>query len=212
MRQTRSLLVDGAVGKLEALLDPVDSPSAAYAAVVCHPHPLHEGSMHNKVAYMLARSFNHSGIPAMRFNFRGVGASAGRHDSGVGEIDDARMALRWMLSSYPSAKPVLAGFSFGARIAMCASLDVQLSALVSVAPPVQRFETNFQPDPGCPWLIVQGTEDELVEATKVEEWVAGLPSQPTLVQVPGASHFFHGKLNDLREGITRFLEANLDLR
>ena len=212
MRQTQSLLIDGAVGKLEALLDPVESPGADYVAVVCHPHPLHEGSMHNKVAYMLARSFNQSGIPALRFNFRGVGASAGKHDNGVGEIDDARTALRWMLAGYPSAKPVLAGFSFGARIAMCASLDVQLAALVSVAPPVQRFETNFRPEPGCPWLIVQGAEDELVEARKVDEWVVGLPSQPTLVQVPGASHFFHGKLNDLRNEITRFLGANLNLR
>jgi len=212
MRQTQSLLIDGAVGKLEALLDPVESPGADYVAVVCHPHPLHEGSMHNKVAYMLARSFNQSGIPALRFNFRGVGASAGKHDNGVGEIDDARTALRWMLAGYPSAKPVLAGFSFGARIAMCASLDVQLAALVSVAPPVQRFETNFRPEPGCPWLIVQGAEDELVEAAKVDEWVVGLPSQPTLVQMPGASHFFHGKLNDLRNEITRFLGANLDLR
>ncbi|MEE8118410.1 MAG: alpha/beta fold hydrolase [Gammaproteobacteria bacterium] len=210
MRNTQSLLIDGAVGKLEALLDPVESLRPRYAGVVCHPHPLHEGSMHNKVAYMLARSLNQSGIAALRFNFRGVGASAGCYDNGAGEIDDAQKALQWMQEHYASAKPILTGFSFGAQVSLNAALHSPVSALVSVAPPVQRFEPSFKPDPICPWLVVQGTEDELVDARQVEEWATGLPSAPTLVIMPDTDHFFHGKLNDLRGVVCSFLDSALE--
>jgi alpha/beta superfamily hydrolase len=199
--------IAGPAGALEALIEdptargaaPVEYPGRY--AVVCHPHPLHGGALTNKVVHTVARSFQELGIPTIRFNFRGVGASAGIHDHGRGEIDDALAAIAWGAGRWPAARPWLAGFSFGAFIAASAATAVDTERLVTVAPPVARFDFAAIRTPRCPWLVLQGDEDELVEIADVRRWVSELRPSPTLVVLPGVGHFFHGHLHELKAAI-----------
>src|SRR5262249_33143391 len=141
-------------GRIEGLLDDPDAAPAA-VAVVCHPHPLQGGTMQNKVAYMLARAFNDLGAVSLRFNFRGVGASEGTFDRGIGETDDALAAIAWLMTQSPALPLWLGGFSFGSFVALRAQSRRQVSRLVTVAPAVERFATDDLELPACPWLLVQ---------------------------------------------------------
>ena len=201
---TQKLMIDGPAGGLEALLDgPAQSPGAA--AVVCHPHPQHGGTMHNKVAHTLARSFAGLDFVALRFNFRGTEGSAGSFDNGVGELDDALAAIEWLRDRYPGLPLWLAGFSFGAAIAVRAAVAVNVDGLVSVAPAIYRFGAGLRGQPDCPWLVVQGDADELVAVDETIEWVNGLEPGPELLVMPGVEHFFHGNLVALREAVSEFI-------
>jgi uncharacterized protein len=206
--RTSHLLVPGPVGDLEALIDepPVDG-SFTQAALICHPHPLFGGSMTNKVVHILARTFNELGAPSVRFNFRGVGKSAGTHDDGGGEIDDTLAMLRWIEQRWPGIDVWLAGFSFGAAMALHASLRHPVHRLITVAPALRWLAEANGRTPKSPWLIVQGDRDELVSSEEVQRWAANLPSPPTLKILPGAEHFFHGRLNDLRDAVKEWLTA-----
>ncbi len=198
-------LIPGPEGHLEAILEwPGDSEPLG-AALVCHPHPLYGGTMNNKVAHTLARSFVRMGYVALRFNFRGVGNSDGAYDEGEGECDDALAAWRWLQEQGISGPQWLCGFSFGAAIAIRAALKAEPDGLISVAPAVARFATGLSDQPRCPWLVVQGDEDELVEVDETIEWLDGLEPGPELHVVEGGEHFFHGRLNDLREVVTEFV-------
>lgn len=198
-----TFFIAGPAGRLEAVLDmPAGVSEPRAAALVLHPHPLHEGTMHNKVVYMLARSFLQLGAPALRFNFRGVGKSEGRYAEAVGETDDALAALDWLQERFPAAELWLGGFSFGAQVALRAVNQRAVQRLVTVAPPVGRFRGApwFEP-PRCAWLLIQGEEDEVVDAGEVAAWARAVQPAPDFVMVPGSGHYFHGKLNELRNAV-----------
>ncbi len=202
---SESLFIAGPVGKLQALLEQPTNATPAGVVVVCHPHPQHGGTMHNKVAHMLARSFVRLGFAALRFNFRGTEQSDGQFDDGIGELDDALAAIAWMRARFADQPMWLAGFSFGAAIAIRASLLGEISGLVSVAPAVSRFANGLDRQPECPWLIVQGDEDELVTVEETIDWLNTLQPGPALQVIAGAEHFFHGRLVELREAVTAFV-------
>lgn len=190
----------GPAGELEALIDnPASAPTAV--AVVCHPHPLYHGSMHNKVAYILARAFNDLGAVSLRFNFRGVGRSEGGYDEGAGETLDALAAMDWLVARFAGLPLWLAGFSFGAYVALRAQSQRPVQRLVTVAPAVERFDTTRIELPRMPWLLVQGDTDEVVSPQAVFDWAAGLAAQPRTAVLKGAGHFFHGRLNELRQTV-----------
>ena len=156
--ETEVLLIDGPSGALEALLESPKERLPVGCAVVCHPHPLYGGTMQNKVAHTLARAFVRQDMAALRFNFRGVGKSDGVFDDGVGELDDALVAVNWMRERAPGLPLWLAGFSFGAAIAVRAAIELNPAGLISVAPAVSLFANNLEAQPTCPWLIAQGDQ------------------------------------------------------
>ena len=204
--QAERLFIDGPAGQMEAILElPADQNPVA-SAVICHPHPQHGGTMHNKVAHTLARAFGRLGFAALRFNFRGTENSEGEFDNGVGELNDALAAIEWMRARDPGKGLWVAGFSFGAAIAVKAAVATQIDGLVSVAPAISRFATGLDAQPSCPWLVVQGDQDELVDVEETVEWVNGLAPGPELLIVPGGEHFFHGRLVELRNAVSEFVE------
>ena len=206
--QSQKISIRGPAGALEAILESPGDAELKGVAVVCHPHPQHGGTMHNKVAHTLARSFVRSNFAVLRFNFRGTEGSDGVYDNGVGELDDALAAMAWMRQQKTQVPLWLAGFSFGAAIAVRAAVARDVGGLISVAPAIYRFAGNLNNQPECPWLIIQGDEDELVEIDETVEWVDSLAPGPELLVVPGAEHFFHGRLHELREAVMAFIADN----
>lgn len=205
---TSKLTISGPAGRLEALLDASADPAPRGAVVVCHPHPQHGGTMHNKVTHTLARAFSRASFAALRFNFRGTEGSEGKYDEGNGELDDALAVIEWMRAEYPAVPLWVAGFSFGAAIAVRAALAVPVDGLVSVAPAIYRFAAGLDGQPDCPWLVVQGDADELVDVEETIEWINGLEPGPELLVMPDVEHFFHGNLVQLREVVISFVEKH----
>lgn len=207
MSTSQHVIFAGPTGQLEGLLDqPDDKPRAL--AVVCHPHPLHQGAMTNKVAYILARAFNDLGALSLRFNFRGVGQSAGSFDNGEGELDDVLAALDWLAAEHPGLPLWLGGFSFGAYVALRAQSERPIERLVTVAPAVERMPINSIKNPQMPWLLIQGDADEVVSPQATFDWIVGLAVQPQLVVFGGAGHFFHGRLNEVRHTVVEYFSAD----
>jgi len=206
--QAERLTLEGPAGALQALLEtpPVEgvSPPPAFG-VVCHPHPLHGGAMDNKVVWTLARAFQQLGAPTLRFNFRGVGTSAGSYDEGRGETADALAVVEYGRQRFPAAALWLAGFSFGGVVALRAAAAAHPARVVAVAPGITRVDAGQAPPPACPWLIVQGDADEVVPPQAVLEWARTLIPAPTLRLLPGAGYFFHGRINELREVVLDFM-------
>lgn len=201
-----ALTIPGPAGGLEALSDcPPEGTALRGMAVVCHPHPLYGGSLHNKVVHYLARTFNEPGLGTVRFNFRGVGKSDGTYAQGEGETADLLAVLDWVEKQRPGLPLWLAGFSFGAYVALRAAPQRPVKQLVTVAPPVNFFDFRKLPAPRCPWLLIQGREDEVVPCDDVLTWATGLESPPQIVCLEGVGHFFHGRLNDLRAALKRSL-------
>jgi len=202
------LLLPAAAGQIETL---VESPQSAPRAVAlcCHPHPLFGGTMTNKVIHTVARSFVASGAIAVRFNFRGVGLSEGVHDGGRGETEDVVRLANWARERWPGLPLWLAGFSFGAWVALRAQVALQPSLHVTVAPPVGRWDFSAIDPPKCPWLVIQGSKDELVDATAVEQWLVSLSGRsdvsPRLWVLPEADHFFHARLHEVRDAVSGFV-------
>jgi len=161
--------------------------------------------MHNKVVHYLARTLNELGLPVVRFNFRGVGASSGEYAEGLGEQDDLRAVLRWVRERRPGSRLWLAGFSFGAYVAYREAGRGDVDRLITVAPPVQSFDFSDLPRPRCPWLLIQGAHDEVVSADAVLQWARQQQPQPEIVLLPGVDHFFHGRLTVLRETLLQRL-------
>ncbi|HKE95170.1 MAG TPA: alpha/beta fold hydrolase [Povalibacter sp.] len=196
-----NLTIPGPAGVLEAIVEsPVDVP-VRNVAVICHPHPLQGGTMTNKVVHMLAKACNELGLPSVRFNYRGVGASIGSYDEGNGETDDALAVLDWASERWPDAGLWLGGFSFGGAVAIRAAVQRDVRRLITVAPAIQRVAVDTTTLPTCPWLVIQGDQDELVDVSEIRSWVATLAAPPELVVLPGAGHFFHGRMNDLRSSV-----------
>lgn len=198
-------LIDGPAGPIELrLLSPAGIPHRL--AICCHPHSLHGGTMDNKVVYTLSRLLAARGALTVRFNFRSVGKSAGEFDQGNGEQDDLAAVANWLRAQSDRALPLwLAGFSFGSFVAAASANRLGAEQLISIAPPVQRFDFSAPALPRCPWLIVMGDADEVVEPQAVFDWAAGLPANARLEKMAGASHYFHGRLIDLRERLEQAL-------
>lgn len=211
-REATTLLLDGPAGVLEVAVDPAEANPVAVVAIVCHPLPTEGGTMHNKVVTMAARALRELGIDTVRFNFRGTGASAGTFDHGDGESDDLRAVAAWVRATRPDAALWLAGFSFGSYVALRAAPSLQPALMLSIAPPVGRsWDFAAITPPNCPWLVIQGEADEIVDPQAVFAWIAELPEPPELIRMPDTSHFFHRKLMDLRgaiqHGVRPFLPA-----
>lgn len=203
-----ALFLPGPAGALEALLEyPAVRPPAAIA-VVCHPHPQQQGTMLNKVVHTLARALNELGLVALRFNFRGTGASAGSWDEGRGEAADVQAACDFLRAREPGRPLWLAGFSFGGAMAARVAARGGVDRLVTVAPPPWLLGLDGLPAlPACPWLLVQGEDDEVVPLAAQRRWLDERQAPLELVTMDGVGHFFHGHLTDLRAVLTSHLPA-----
>lgn len=199
----QNLRIQGPAGQLELRIDQPDNVAAdAPVAVLCHPHPLHGGSLNNKVVHILASSMNRLGAVAVRFNFRGVGRSEGAFDNAVGEQDDLRAVIDWVRKQRPTAPLWLGGFSFGAYVALRTHAEFGVERLLLVAPPLSLYPVDDIPPVAVPWLVIQGGADEVINATQVREWL-DRPQQnpPQIIWMEEAGHFFHGRLNTVRDAL-----------
>lgn len=203
-----ALTLAGPVGSLEAITAfPLNSGAMRAIGVICHPHPLYGGTLTNKVVHAISRTLNDLGVGTVRFNFRGVGASVGQYAEGAGEVDDLLAVIDWVNESYPDHALWLAGFSFGAYIALLGAHRRAVAQLVTIAPPVNMFDVSGVVAPDCPWLLIQGDQDEIVPCHDVLAWAAQLAPAPQVVCMKEVDHFFHGHLNDLREVLREALTA-----
>ena len=197
----------GPAGRLEAIVEAAEgeAPAQPVVAVFCHPLTTEGGTLHNKVVTMGCRALRELGVTTVRFNFRGAGRSEGTFDEGEGESADLRAVVDWVRTQRPGHRLWLAGFSFGAYVSIRNAAALDPSLLISIAPPAGRsWDFAAMPLYTGPWLGVQGEADEIVEPEKVYRWLEHIADErpaPTLVKVPDTSHFFHGKLMDLRGAI-----------
>jgi len=205
----RSLFLDGPAGRLEALLN-VGIENATHAAVVCHPHPVYGGTLHNKVVFHTMKALNSFGFPVLRFNFRGAGLSEGEHAHGQGEVDDVRTALDWMDREF-HLPLLLAGFSFGAAMSLRAGCqDDRVEALIALGMPAvaiegRNYDFGFLRDCIKAKLFVSGTRDRFGPEQPLRQLV-GLAAEPKkFVLIPDADHFFDGHLRGMRDEIERWL-------
>lgn len=214
----RSLFLDGPAGRLEALLN-AGAPGATHAAVVCHPHPLFGGTLHNKVVFHAMKALSSFGFPVLRFNFRATGLSQGEHDHGRGEVDDVRAALDWLESEF-HLPLVFAGFSFGAAVGLRAACpDPRVKAAISLGTPVasasadnqlpRTYSFDFLRNCAKPKLFVSGSRDPFGPQEKLEDLVASTLEPKKLVLIEGADHFFEGRLHELRQTIESWLRQTL---
>jgi len=209
-RLHKTFFLDGPAGRLEAQLWTAPSAAAPMAAVVCHPHPLHGGTLHNKVVFHSARTLNRLGLPVLRFNFRGAGLSEGRHDRGRGEVDDVRAALGWLAQQYPDQPLLLAGFSFGAWVGLRVGCeDQRVTHLVGLGIPVNGTSHEFLQQCAKPKLFLHGRRDEFGAAATVETLVASLPGANQLVFIEDADHFFSGKLDQMTTALAAWTAAQI---
>jgi hypothetical protein len=211
VRRIETLFIDGPAGRIECLLKTA-APDPAAAAVVCHPHPLFGGTLHNKVVHTVAEAIVGAGIPALRFNFRGAGRSAGRHDAGRGEQDDLKVVLDHLGRRYPGRPLLLAGYSFGAWVALRVGCgDPRAAALVGIGVPLTMADFRFLADCRKPLTLVQGGADPFAPPDLLLAFAASLPGGARVTVVPEAGHNFAGRLDDLArrvaEGIPDGLRA-----
>jgi len=196
------LVVPGPAGALEAVLQGHREHAPTLTAVVCHPHPLYGGTLHNKVTHRVASSLHQLGAAVLRFNFRGVGKSEGTHDQGIGELEDARAALHWMRDRYPGARRWLAGFSFGSWIAArLAAGEADVDQLVLIAPPVQRSGFQVLKSSTVPKTVIQGSADDVCPIAALEVQFPAWSEPKRLIRIDGAGHFFDRQLGPLGEAI-----------
>nr|WP_314484138.1 alpha/beta fold hydrolase [uncultured Pseudomonas sp.] len=196
------LFIDGPSGPLEALY--LDVADAHGAVLICHPNPVQGGTMLNKVVSTLQRTARDAGYVTLRFNYRGVGQSAGTHDMGAGEVADAQAAAAWLRAAHPGLPLVLMGFSFGGFVAtaLAGRLEADgaaLQHLFMIAPAVMRLTEQFPVPQRCPVTLVQPDADEVVSPTLVYDWSDSLSRPHELLKVAECGHFFHGKLTDLKD-------------
>ncbi|HUR36966.1 MAG TPA: alpha/beta fold hydrolase [Terriglobales bacterium] len=207
--EIRSLMLPGPAGNLEALFN-VGEATATHAALVCHPHPMFGGTMHNKVVYNAMKALSRFGFPVLRFNFRGTGLSEGRHDEGRGEVDDVRAALDY-LAEECKLPIIFAGFSFGAATGMRATWeDERVVGLISLGTPVAVNGRTYTYDflRGChkPKLFVSGGNDEYSPRAALEAAFVNLPEPKKMVIVEGVDHFFVGKLPEMQRAIEEWVK------
>jgi uncharacterized protein len=205
--QSRNLFLNGPAGRLEAVLwTPLHETRPRMAAVVCHPHPLFGGTLHNKVVYQAAKSLDALDLAVLRFNFRGAGLSAGVHDRGIGERDDVRAALDFLAAEFPGIPLILAGFSFGCWVGLRVGCeDSRVKFLIGIGAPVNDSDFSYLLQCAKPKLFVSGANDRFSGARKLRQLVDSLPGENELIIVEGADHFFAGKLGQLGDAIENWL-------
>jgi uncharacterized protein len=209
--ELKSFFLEGPAGRLEALLN-TGVPDATHAGLVCHPHPLYGGTMHNKVVFHAMKALRSFGFPVLRFNFRGAGHSHGAHDEGRGEADDVRAALDWLEREF-HLPIVFAGFSFGASVGLCVACpDPRVVALISLGTPVafdgRVHRLRFLESCAKPKLFVSGTHDEFGPPDVLEEVVARAAEPKRLVRIEG-DHYLAGRLDEMRRVIEEWVRATL---
>jgi len=206
--RVRKVAIPSAIGALEGVLEFVEGEAPRALAVVCHPHPLFGGTMHNKVVFRTAEAFQHAGFATLRFNFRGVGGSPGTHDDGKGEQEDARAALDYLAALYPGVPLALSGFSFGGGVCLSyGPTDPRVRLLWAVAPGVGRRDFSHLALCDVPKGVVQGTADELCPLADLEAaWPAWADPKAKYL-VDGADHFFVGRLPEMQAALQTFLEV-----
>jgi hypothetical protein len=205
-----SFFIQGSAGNIEAIYDEIKKNKRDdIVAIICHPHPLFQGTMHNKVVTTLSRAVKTFGIESYRFNYRGVMGSEGEYGDGIGELDDLLSVCKWVNNNHTASKILLCGFSFGGAIAYQAysRLD-NLCGLITIAPAVDRFDlTKFKQPKNIPWLVVQGLDDDTVSSESVFDFtMKKIKSDLTMVKMHEVGHFFHGRLIDLKTKVENFLE------
>ena len=207
-RLVQAVRIPSPAGHLEALLTKGFAESPAQAAVVCHPHPLYGGTMHSKVVFHAARALARAGMPVLRFNFRGVGASTGRYDEGHGERDDVRAAVDFLAGQFPRAGIVLAGFSFGAWVGLRVGCeDRRMTLLIGIGAPVDDSDFSYLLGCAKPKLFIQGTRDQFGSVANFTKLFDELPEPKQLAWVEGADHFFAGHLAELRRALRAYFAA-----
>ncbi len=201
----KSFFLNGPAGQLEALLN-VGSENPSHAALVCHPHPLYGGTLHNKVVFHTMKALNSFGFPVLRFNFRGAGLSQGEHNNGIAEVEDVRAGLDWLEKEF-SQPIVFAGFSFGAAVGLRAACpDARVQALIALGTPVapideRSYDYEFLRTCGKPKLFVSGVRDQFGPRAKLQALINSVADPKKLVLIEGADHFFEGRLREIRETI-----------
>ncbi len=196
-----NLQIPASHGMLEAILkEPIGA--ATGAAVVSHPHPLGQGTMHNKVVYRVAAGLVEAGLITIRFNFRGVGASTGAHDDGIGERQDVKDVLDYLTENYPNQPITLAGFSFGSRVGSEVSLnDERILRLISIGTPVDKYDFSFLKNNKKPILFVHGDRDEFGAVENLRKLVETLECEKELIVFENCGHFFDEHLNELKDAV-----------
>jgi uncharacterized protein len=209
----RSFFIDGPAGRLESVLN-LGTAAATHAALVCHPHPLFGGTLHNKVVFHAMKALHGFGFPVLRFNFRGTGLSEGEHDRGNGEVDDVRAALDWLDRQFH--RPIIfAGFSFGAAVGLRAACsDQRVRAAIGLGMPLvavdsRHYELGFLQDCRKPKLLVSGAHDQYGSPAQLENLAEALPEPKKLVIIEGGDHFFEGRLQAMREAIETWVSETL---
>jgi alpha/beta superfamily hydrolase len=209
-----TFLLPGPAGALEvrtarAQHNPAQQKQTRTVAVICHPHPLHGGTLHNKVVYILHKAYTDVGIHTVRFNYRGVGQSQGTFGQSAGELSDLFSIIDWLNTQCNIHRLYLAGFSFGAYIALAASQQVSTQHVITIAPALHHQDFNALLPIKTPWLLIQGDQDEVITATDVYQWVKTLSPPPQVIHCADAGHFFHGQLTPLRNTIATHLTQHL---
>ena len=211
-RRLHKLELAGPAGKLEALLT-LPQEAARGVALVCHPHPQLGGTMHTKAVYRTSRALLDAGYEVLRFHFRGVGGSAGRFDGGPGELDDARAALTWLRRRPAGAHLLLAGFSFGAYVALRLADGLDgITARVGVGPPLELYDFGFLRSGGAPLLLVAGDDDTFCPAETLLQLGERLGPTTHVCLLPGAGHLLLEALQPLQDAVEAFARARLDQR
>lgn len=204
-RRIESHLIDGPAGKLEALLEEPEDSDPVEACLICHPHPLYGGTMHNKVVYRIARGMRRAGAVVLRFNFRGAGSSGGTHDEGRGEVEDARAALDFLRGRYAGLPYSLAGFSFGSRMILklgCSLAPPEPRRLIAVGFPTRMGHFDFLATCTVPKYFIQSTNDVHGPRRELEAAFAGFAEPRHLQFIEAGDHFFEGALDELEQTIT----------
>lgn len=205
-RKLRSLSLPGPAGRLEALWEEVEPARTDKVGLVCHPHPVYGGTLHNKVVHHTSLALQEKGLSVLRFNFRGAGESEGEHDQGRGEAEDVRAALSYLQGRLPGAEVVLAGFSFGAWVGLRVGCqEERVTALVGVGLPTNMSDFSYLTTCRKPKLFVQGTDDQFGAPGAVEEVVEQAAEPKELIWIQNADHFFAGHLQELRRAISEHL-------
>jgi uncharacterized protein len=203
----RKTFINGPAGRLEALLWTTAAQNPGLAAVVCHPHPLFAGTMHNKVVYQTAKALHARGIPVLRFNFRGAGLSEGIHDEGKGEREDVGVALDYLAGEYPNSDLLLAGFSFGSWVGLRVGCgDARVTDLIGLGLPANQSDLEYLVQCAKPKLFVQGANDQFGSRENIEALFGKVPEPKTLVIIEGADHFFTGQLDKVASEIHKWLD------
>lgn len=209
----RSIFLPGPAGRLEGLLN-AGSATATHAVLVCHPHPLYGGTLHNKVVFHAMKALNSFGFPVLRFNFRGAGLSEGEHANGIGEIEDVRTALDWLEREF-TLPVIFCGFSFGAAVGLRAAYDDdRVRALIALGLPAgpvegRDYDFGFLRTSTKPKLFISGSRDQFAPPGKLEAMVSTFAEPKKLVRIEAGDHFFEGRLREMREAMEEWLKENL---